>query len=148
MITEFRHLQEQDLPTYSDHLKRLTPEDRHKRFGCPLHDEGIDRIVAGLRSDDEVHGLFRDGRLVAAVLVAYTGSAEAEVALSVEPDYRRAGLGHRLFDHGLAAARSRGIRRIVTYCLATNAAVMRIVRAAGMIVAVESGEGRAWVEIA
>ncbi|MGZ4590638.1 MAG: N-acetyltransferase family protein [Actinomycetes bacterium] len=69
------------------------------------------------------------------------GSDTAEVAVVVDPGWRRVGLGSLLLRELGAAAVSRGIRRFTALALADNYSVLALLRAAGLAFSVEIHSG-------
>ena len=97
---------------YRDHLLRLDPESRRRRFSGAV---GDDFIAQHARSIGEfgtvVYGFFLDGTLrgAAELRPAAPFAREAEAAFSVEQPWQSHGVGTVLLEHVLLAARNRGI---------------------------------------
>ena len=87
---------------YRDHLLRLDPESRHRRFGGGVSDAYIRNFVdTAMWLDAIVHGFFVDGKLHgAAELRPFGGrfSKQAEAAFSVENEWQSHGVGSALLE--------------------------------------------------
>ncbi|CAH1668024.1 GNAT family N-acetyltransferase [Hyphomicrobiales bacterium] len=119
---------ERDL--FRAHLLRLDPVTRQQRFGTAVSDAFLENYAAttfgvgGL-----VYAYVEDGVVRGAAelrglddIVAQTG----EAAFSVETEWRRRGIGAKLFNRLITAARNRGIRTLYMTCLPGNAAMRRL----------------------
>lgn len=98
---EIRKLGKRDIPEITQHLLRLDGKSRRSRFGVPVKDEFI-RTYAGriIGVDALVFGAFHDGRLRAIGELRGLVQAwphEAEIAVSVEPEWQGEGIGGALF---------------------------------------------------
>src|SRR5262245_38684357 len=116
-----------DLPLFRDHLLRLDMETRHNRFVTAVNDLFLAQYA---------ERCFGSGAIVLAYVEdgAVRGAAElhpaegddafaAEAAFSVEPGFRRRGIGTALFRRVINAARNRGVERLRINCLAHNSAM-------------------------
>jgi GNAT superfamily N-acetyltransferase len=109
---------------YRDHLLRLDPESRRRRFTGTVSDIFIVRHAATI--DDLgviVHGFFLDGVLRAAAELRQSErpfAHEAEAAFSVEEPWQSLGVGTVLLERTLRSARNRGIKSLTMHCLAEN----------------------------
>ena len=141
-------LHEADRPALLEHFVALDSEDRRLRFGSPIGDDGIRHYVARIDfRNDGVFAVQDDSlRIVAAIHVAHAGE-EAELGLSVLPDYRAAGLGSALFARAVMHLRNRGTGAVFVHCLTENEAMMHIARKNSMKVAREGSETDARLEL-
>jgi GNAT superfamily N-acetyltransferase len=117
---------------YRDHLLRLDPESRHRRFSGTGSDEFIIRYAAGAEDIGVVvHGFFVGGVLRGAAELRRVGSmadGEAEAAFSVEQPWQNHGIGTALLERTLLSARNRGIRSLHMHCLADNRRMQKLAR--------------------
>lgn len=151
---DIRKLWPHERRAYLAHLLRLDPESRRLRFGAPITDHSVRSYAeATFGVEGPTFGLVLDGKVRAAGELR--GSFEwpriaAEAAFSVEPPWRRQGVGAALFAVILEAARNRGFREIVLTCLPENAAMRALVRRHGGRIACETCEtsGRVRLETA
>ena len=119
---------------YRDHLLRLDPESRHRRFSGAVADDVIVRHAA---SADElgvvVHGFFVDGTLRGAAELRHIGSGgmfsrQAEAAFSIEQPWQSHGVGTALLQRTLLSARNRGVKSLQMNCLADNRRMQQLAR--------------------
>lgn len=118
---------------YRDHLLRLTPDDRRLRFGTETDDERvIEHAARAFATGAVIHGFFIDGvpRGAAELCIANhrDGLCEAELAFSVEADYRNSGIGSALFGRTLLVARNRGVTTVIMTCLPSNRPMQSVAR--------------------
>jgi len=135
---------------YRDHLLRLGPEDRRRRFGGAIDDCGIATVVERIDfRSAAVLGVF-DDRLdvVAAVMVAADRDSGAELAFSVEEGHRGKGLGRALLDRAILWARNRRFERVDVVFLYDNDAMRHLARRAGMRIVTRGGECEGSLDIA
>ena len=117
---------------YRDHLLRLDPESRTRRFGGAVSDEFIARHAA--TADDlgvVVHGFFVDGVLHGAAELRHIGgmfAREAEAAFSIEQPWQSHGVGTALLERTLLSARNRGVKSLHMHCLADNRRMQQLAR--------------------
>ena len=111
---------------YRDHLLRLDPESRHRRFSGAISDEIVVRHAATISEIGVVvHGFFVDGVLRGAAELRHIGSPfshEAEAAFSIEQPWQSHGVGTELLERTLLSARNRGITAVQMQCLAGQSA--------------------------
>lgn len=107
-----------------DHLLRLAPDDRFRRFQGHVDDQRIADYVDGL---DRFHAMVvvwvEDGRVRGAAELARFSAPSlttAELAITVERDLQDQGVGTELLRRALTIARNRGIDQIYMLCLASN----------------------------
>ncbi|WP_340110243.1 GNAT family N-acetyltransferase [Pikeienuella sp. HZG-20] len=128
---EIRKLGKRDIPEITRHLLRLDRRSRRSRFGASVKDDFI-RTYAGriIGADALVFGAFHDGRLRAIGEVRGLSQAsphEAEIAVSVEPEWQGEGIGGALFSRLVTAAQNRGIKVLHVLFLDKNKRMRSIV---------------------
>ena len=135
-------------PLVEAHLRSLPPADRYMRFGHAISDESISVYVRRLRfARDATFGAFDDiGRLLGFGHLAFEHDA-AEFAVSVEPDARRQGLGLALLHRARAHVRNRGYALLVMIYMPENRALAALARRAGMQMACDPAECRAYLQL-
>lgn len=135
---------------YRDHLLRLDPESRHRRFGGGVSDAYIRTYVdTTMWLDSIVHGFFVDGKLRGAAELRPIGgrfSKQAEAAFSVENEWQSHGVGSALLERTLLTARNRGIAHLHMACLADNRRMQQIARKFDAELSFDFGEVVAEVE--
>lgn len=130
------------------HFLALPVIDRALRFGTPLSPALISAYVIGIDFNrDAVFGVHNDRTALVAVAHVAIEGERAELALSVLPTHRHAGIGSALFRRAVAHARNRGTPALVMYCLAKNRPVMRIAQKFGMDIIASGGHATAHVEL-
>ena len=99
---------------YRDHLLRLDPDSRYRRFSGGVSDDFIARHAATANEIGVVvHGFFVDSTLRGAAELRRNGSLfthEAEAAFSIEQAWQSHGVGTELLERTLLSARNRGIQ--------------------------------------
>ena len=109
---------------YRDHLLRLDPESRHRRFSGAVSDDFIaNHAISATGLSVVVHGFFVDGILRGAAELRRFGSMlvrEGEAAFSIEQPWQSHGVGTVLLERTLLSARNRGIKSLQMHCLADN----------------------------
>ena len=117
---------------YRDHLLRLDPESRHRRFSGAISDEIIARHAASISEIGVVvHGFFVDGVLRGAAELRHIGTAfsdEAEAAFSIEKPWQSHGVGTELLERTLLSARNRGIKAMHMQWLPDNQRMQQLAR--------------------
>ena len=138
-------LEEHDRPAVVAHFIALPADDRRLRFGATLADRAVVEYVDGIDFErDTLLGLREQGNpsLIGVAHVAF-GDTDAELGISVLPEYRGHGAGTALFCRAVKHARERGVSRVFMHCLAENAAMMHIARRSGMKIVVAWGDADA-----
>ena len=127
-----RKLRDDETGAYRDHLLRLDPESRRRRFAGASSDEFIARHAAtAADSGALVHGFFVDGILRGAAELRILGPLfkhEGEAAFSVEQPWQDRGVGTTLLERTLLSARNRGVRLLHMHCLADNERMQQLAR--------------------
>lgn len=117
---------------YRNHLLRLDPESRTRRFGGGVSDAYIRNYATpSIWLDSIVHGFFVDGTLRGAAELRPIGgrlSKQAEAAFSVEKNWQSHGIGSELLERTLLTARNRGIAHLHMACLADNRRMQQLAR--------------------
>lgn len=131
----------------TDHLLRLSLNDRYLRFCSTLSDEAIakyvDRIDLRSTEGEAVFAIFDDNKQIVGmchIAPYYDDPAGAEMALSVDENFRKKGVGDLLFSRGVLHCESLGIKKVYMNCLATNAPIQKLAKRSGMSVTTSYGE--------
>lgn len=135
---QIRRLWPSDKDAYRDHLLRLDARSRHERFGGGMSDEFLvtyaDKCFG---KGDLLYGAFVDGSMCGAAELRsdsaiWTEQApfdrhiHAEAAFSVEQEYRRRGIGEKLFKRILRAATNHGVETVEIVCLPDNIGMRKL----------------------
>ena len=117
---------------FRDHLLRLDPKSRHDRFLSGVSDSFLAEYARlCFDSDTLVLGFLRDDTLRAAGELHHIeprDMATAEIAFSVEEDFRGRGIGKAMLKRLIVSARNRGIRHLRLNCHAENQAMQALAR--------------------
>lgn len=112
-LIQVRGLTSRDLPAHIEHLQRLTPEDRRARFHSAMSDAAIAAYSGHLDWHSVyIFGVFVRGELRAVGELIPIGGDQAELSLSVERAYQRAGFGKVLSLTLMIAARKAGLKAV------------------------------------
>ena len=137
---EIRRLWPPDMEAFRDHLLRLDPVSRHQRFGGGMSDEFLSRYAERCFGEgDLLYGAFIDGclrgaaelrsdRAIWAEQAPFGRHIHAEAAFSVESEYRRRGIGEKLFKRVIRAATNHGVETIEIICLPDNVAMQNLAK--------------------
>jgi len=125
-----RRLWPSDLPAFKAHLQRLDRETLFNRFGGYPSKDFLDTYAKKCVADGGVvFGYFADGLLRGAGELRYDKkSLDGEAAFSVEPSFRRQGIGSALFVRVIGTARNRRIKTLSILCLPHNQAMIELAR--------------------
>lgn len=147
-----RTLSPSEMPLLRDHLLRLDRDSRRNRFNGVVDDSFIEAyaaksardgtvVVAYLTENGEVHG--------AAELHQPEASSDfmPETAFSVELDVRRQGLGSKLFEKVLEAARRAGFERVRITTGSENEPMKSLARKFGAHLTFGHGESTGIIEL-
>ena len=117
---------------YRDHLLRLDPESRYRRFSGGMSDDVIARHAATISEIGVVvHGFFVDGVLRGAAELRHIGlpfGTEAEAAFSIEQPWQSHGIGTELLERTLLSARNRRIKAVHMQWLPENRRMQQLAR--------------------
>ena len=130
-----RRLYLPDLAGYVAHLLRLDAGTRHDRFGMAVSDAFLEKYAAGcFGPSDLVYGFFDAGGIRAAGELRqvdkslFARNRAGEAAFSVEPGWRRKGIGTALMEKIVRAAQNRRDETLHMMCLAQNKAMQGLAR--------------------
>jgi len=135
-----RSLAPHESDLFAEHLLRLPAEDRRSRFLHEVSDEIIrEHAHAYGPSDRRVIGWFRGGKLRGAVELDFSGEI-AEAAITVEPEFRGAGVATGLMQSALRAASNRGAKKVIVRTSRENKPMLQLAKTAGARFRVEEGD--------
>jgi len=135
---EIRRLWPSDMEAFRDHLLRLDSRSRHERFGGGMSDDFLMHYAEHcFGQGDLLYGAFVDGHMCGAAelrsnMAIWSEQApfgrhiHAEAAFSVETEYRRRGIGEKLFRRIQRAATNHGVETIEIICLPDNIGMQRL----------------------
>jgi GNAT superfamily N-acetyltransferase len=116
-----------------DHLLRLSPDDRQRRFLGRVGDDGIVAYSDNLFAPGViVLGCFMRGALRAVGELHQQVTVEvAEIAITVEPAFQNCGFGTEILRRLVLMARNRGIKTPQRFCLLDNTWAQKIAHKLG-----------------
>lgn len=126
-----RKLWPNEKTAYRDHLLRLDPDSRRRRFSGAVSDDFLHRHAASAGDPNVViHGFFIDGILRGSAELRPSGEQPgfAEAAFSIELPWQSHGVGTVLLERTILSARNRGITLLAMYCLAENQRMQQLAR--------------------
>ncbi|MGY2048118.1 N-acetyltransferase family protein [Methylobacterium sp. JK268] len=152
-IPSIRRLGMGDRAALAAHFGRLDPASRFNRFMGAVSEAGARAYgEAAPARAGLVYGAFVAGTLRGVAELRPTGpgglAPEAEAAFSVEPGFRRRGLGTALGRRLCAAARQAGVGAMHLRALPTNAALLALARRLGAEPVIAGYEAHALVRLA
>lgn len=147
----FRTLSPGEMPLLRDHLLRLDRDSRRNRFNGVVDDSFIESYAAkSARDGTIVVAYFTDGEVHGAAELHQPEAASEflpEMAFSVESDVRRQGLGSRLFEKVLDAARRAGFTRVRITTGSENEPMKALARKFGAHLTFGHGESTGIIEL-
>ena len=114
---------------YSRHLKNLTDEDKMSRFGYLATDYMIDNLILNMcyhPSDHELWYARTDDTRVGWGQLSKNPDDSWELAVSVDKDYQRQGIGNRLIKEMLEFAKFHHIPEVYMHCIEDNRAIQHL----------------------
>lgn len=126
---QIHHTNIYKISDYSRHLKALTPEDKFSRFGYPASDHAIDQLILNMCYHPHDHELWYardDGERVGWGHMAKNSDGSWELAVSVQHDFQRQGIGHQLITEMLAWAKFHHISEVYMQCIEDNRVIQHL----------------------
>lgn len=149
-VLHIRELRPDDLAAVQELHDRTSDDSMYLRYFV-LDREGARRYAAQMVLPGDGHcalGAFIGARLVGVGAVEPVGEDAAEFALLVTDDAQQVGIGTLLLEHLVAAARGRGVRRLVGDVLARNSSMLQVLRELGFEATTRTEYGETRVEFA
>ena len=117
------------IPDYSRHLKNLTDEDKISRFGYLITDYMIDKLILDMCYHPSEHELWyarTDDTRVGWGHLARNPDGSWELAVSVDREHQRQGIGNKLIAEMLEFAKFNNITEIYMHCIEDNRAIQHL----------------------
>lgn len=114
---------------YSQHLKNLTDEDKISRFGYPVSNHSIDQMILTMCYNPSEHELWyarTEDQRVGWGHLAKNNDGSWELAVSVQHDYQRQGIGNQLITEMLAFAKFHQISEVFMHCIEDNRVIQHL----------------------
>ena len=132
VVLRVRQLTGTDLPAIERHLLCLRPSDRQARFLGNRADEMIRAYAHELDPSRVILvGAFDPSRRLVGLAEAHPADTTAEVAVSIDPAFRRRGLGRSLVWHALALAFEHSVQAAEFVFSPDNREIVRLVQTLG-----------------
>ncbi len=128
-MMQIHHTNIYKISDYSRHLKALTPEDKVSRFGYPASDHSIDQMILSMCYNPHDHELWYardDGDRVGWGHMARNADDSWELAVSVQKEYQRQGIGNMLITEMLAWAKFHKISEVYMHCIEDNRVIQHL----------------------
>ena len=117
------------IPEYSKHLKNLPKEDKYSRFGYHASDYNIDQMILNMCYHYKDHELWyarTDDTRVGWGHMAKNDDGSWELAVSVEHNYQRQGIGDQLISEMLEWAKFHHIPEVYMHCIEGNKVIQHL----------------------
>lgn len=145
---ELRSIEEGDYPLLTSFVRRLSFGSRYFRYGRGNFQPSEDEIRRMCSPDPAhvlhllvLHGSNGDRLVVGSGRIVYgPGQKRCELTLTVSDSWHRRGVGRRLLDRLVDAARRKGHEEMFAQILATNRPMLALVKRRGFTVS-DSNEG-------
>ena len=148
MHLQARHLSPSHRPALIAHFGALSRRDLYLRFGTFIGPESIAAYVDGIDfARSTVLGVYGDELELLGVAHLCPERSVIELGISVLASVRRRGIGTLLMRRALSHARLVGARQLFMHCLAENADLMRLARAAHADISVSHDEADGFIHV-
>lgn len=117
------------LKAYSTHLKNLDPEDNHSRFGFVANNDAIDKLMLNVAYNHHDHKLWEACDYEETLgwgHMAKMSDGKWELAVSVEKEHQRKGVGDRLIEAMLSWAKFHLIDEVFMHCIESNKVIQHL----------------------
>ena len=129
---------------YRAHIENLSPAARRSRFrGVVTAAVKEQAVEAAMKA--HVLPLSDGGALIGVAELHPIDETAAELAMSIDDEWRGQGYGGALFDAALSTAADMRYKRVLASCEASNAPMRRLIAKSTGLVSVEGGEIEAWL---
>lgn len=114
---------------YSQHLKNLTIADKISRFGYQASDYSIDQMILSMCYNPSEHELWyarTEDQRVGWGHLAKNHDGSWELAVSVQNEYQRQGIGNQLINEMLEFAKFHKITEVYMHCIEDNRVIQHL----------------------
>lgn len=128
-MMQIHHTNIYKIGDYSRHLKALSNEDKFSRFGYPVSDHSIDQLILNMCYHPQDHELWYardDGERVGWGHLAKNSDDSWELAVSVQREFQRQGIGNQLISEILAWAKFHHITEVYMHCIEDNRVIQHL----------------------
>lgn len=116
---------------YARHLKNLSKEDRHSRFGYHVSDYNIDQLILNMCYHPKDHELWyarNDEQRVGWGHMAKNSDGTWELAVSVDKEFQRQGIANELMEEMLIWAKFHHISEVYMHCIEDNRIIQHLAK--------------------
>lgn len=129
MTVYIQHTNIYKITEYSRHLKNLTDGDRYSRFGYIISDYNIDKLILNMCYNPKDHELWY--AKVGDVRVGWGHMAKNEdnsweLAVSIDHEYQRQGIGDQLISEMLTWAKFHQVSEVYMQCIEDNKVIQHL----------------------
>lgn len=117
------------IPDYSRHLKSLTDEDKISRFGYLITDYMVDKLMLEMCYHPSEHELWyarTEDTRIGWSQMSKNPDGSWELAVSVDKEYQRQGIGDKLINEMLSFAKFHHIPEVYMHCIEDNRAIQHL----------------------
>ena len=128
-MISIKHTNIYRLAEYSKHLKSLPIEDKTSRFGYAINDYSIDQLMLQMAYHPKDHELWyaREEDIIVGWGHMAKGEDDAwELAVSVNHDMQRKGIGNKLIAEMLAWAKFHHVPEVFMHCIEDNRVIQHL----------------------
>jgi len=114
---------------YSQHLKNLTDEDKFSRFGYVISDQNVDQFILNMCYHSKDHELWyarTDDTRIGWGHMAKNPDGSWELAVSVDHEYQRQGIGTKLITEMLEWAKFHRVPEVYMHCIEDNKVIQHL----------------------
>lgn len=128
-MTIIHHSNIYKIHEYSQHLKNLQDEDKYSRFGYPATNSNIDQLILEMCYHPKNHELWYamvDDKRVGWGHMAKNPDGTWELAVSVEHEYQRQGIGDKLINEMITWAKFHHVSEVYMHCIEDNKVIQHL----------------------
>lgn len=128
-MISIQHTSIYKMPEYSRHLKGLPDEDRYSRFGYNASNFNIDQLILDMCYHHQDHELWyarTDDKRVGWGHMAKNEDGSWELAVSVDHEYQRQGIGDMLIKEMVEWAKFHSIPQVYMHCIEANKVIQHL----------------------
>lgn len=117
------------LKDYSLHLRNLADEDKISRFGFLANEMAINHLIIQMIHNPTLHELWYakiDDEIVGWGHLANNENGSWELAVSVEQQHQRKGVGNKLINEMLMWAKFHHINQVYMHCIEENKVIQHL----------------------
>ena len=129
IIMIIKHTDIYSLSDYGNHLKNLTEQDKRSRFGFLITDYAIDQLILRMIYHPDDHELWvalEGEKIIGFGHMAKSKDDSWELAVSVDSNHQRKGIGDSLIGEMLVWAKFHHISQVFMHCIEENKVIQHL----------------------